>query len=286
MSVIIISFNTADLITRCIESVICNSEDIEHEIIIVDNNSVDNSVAIIKNKFNSIRLIENKRNLGFPKACNQAVTIAKGEYILFLNSDAVLLNNSIRIYHSYMLRNNKEGKIGAIGSVLLDQGYNEVHSYANFPSLVNFLKNLIIKPEKNLDSKSKFDNRDSFNVDYITGAGLFISTETFLTLGGFDENYFMYFDDSDLQYKMAKNNLERRIINGPRITHLQGQSYVSGSLLKRIHTTQSLFYYFKKNRNTIEYTILRLLFLISIPYLIYKHYRKKDIKNLIKVVIS
>ena len=110
VSVIIVNYNTVELTKQCILSIYNQTKDVNFEIIVVDNNSEDNSVKIIENNFPQVILINNSDNIGFGRANNLGVEIAKGKYIFFLNSDTILLNNAIKIFVDYMRKNNINSK--------------------------------------------------------------------------------------------------------------------------------------------------------------------------------
>lgn len=283
VSIIIVNYNTKDLITNCIQSINEKTTGIDYEIIVVDNASSDGSQYRIKNLFPNVKLIALNENIGFGRANNYATTVSKGKYLFFLNSDTKLKNNAVKIFFNFMETNCSTIKIGAIGSLLLNERGEICHSSSQFPrfkndiimtiktkiyyllgeNFVNKLKTRFSYFYKKTEKRYFSETESFYNVDYITGADLFMFAETFTNLGGFDKRYFMYYEETDLQYKMKQNNLERIIIKGPEIFHYESLSFGSASKksnLKRIYLDTSRFLYYKKNYNKSIYYLFRFTF--------------------------
>ncbi len=140
VSIIIVNYNTKELIKNCINSIYENTKDIDFEIIVSDNGSTDGSVEMLKNDFPNVILIENNANLGFGKANNNGLKVAKGEYIFYLNSDTVLLNNAVKMFYDYWEQNLQKDKIGALGANLLNEKLKITHSGEDFPSKKKIFK--------------------------------------------------------------------------------------------------------------------------------------------------
>ena len=223
VSIIIVSYNSHEIIGPCLESIILNSVNFDYEIIVVDNCSSDGTKELIKSKFKKVIFIESENNCGFGSACNKGHQVANGEYLLFLNPDTELVNNAIRHFLDYFRENQKLIKIGAIGSFLLDLKLEKTHSFGKFPSIIEELKRFLPKIISGA-RKTAHQLSQTFEVDYITGANLFIRKELFNNLGGFDEEYFMYYEETDLQKRMNEAGYKRMIIEGPKIIHTQAKS--------------------------------------------------------------
>lgn len=235
VSIIIVNYNTKELTHNCLRSVFEQTKDIDFEVIVSDNGSSDGSVEMIRAEFPQVILIENNENLGFGTANNRGLKIAKGKYIFYLNSDTVLLNNAVKLFFDYFEENGEREKIGAVGCNLIDKNYEITHSFASFPCAKNIVFSYIMRNIKfdvkqmlhffNLDYtkyKKNWIYQEYFGkVDYITGADLFLVNNDYAK---FDERYFLYSEEVQLEYNLAKKDLNRLIIDGPKIMHLQGMS--------------------------------------------------------------
>jgi GT2 family glycosyltransferase len=261
ISIIIVSYNTESLLKDCINSIYHNSKSNNYEIIVVDNNSSDNSILMLKNNFPAVRIIQNKENLGFGAANNRGASQANGEYLLFLNSDTVFQNDALKYFMAAshgreLLGAYLRAADGTIGTSFCNYTTFIKSTirllYMSFPLLFNFRK-LLFKP-KNHESHDMV-------VQVVTGADIFISKNNFIFSGGFDERYFMYFEDDDLCRTVGANGIVCKIIAGPLIVHKEGASssnaarkicIIEGSLVK---------YLCKYNPNKIG-IYKRLLFII------------------------
>ena len=254
VSVIIVNYNTKKLLKDCLHSIYNQTKDITFEIIVSDNNSTDGSIEMLQIDFPSVIIIKNEKNLGFGAANNRALDIAKGKYIFYLNSDTILLNNSIKLFYDYFESHEKE-HIGALGSMLLDSNQQFIHSGDNFPSIHTEVRDLFKQLLINLyltigtifklkqKPKSHIYNEYYGPIDYISGADIFLKNNKFAR---FDEDFFLYFEETYLQYLMAKNNLNRYIIEGPKIIHLCGGSIIEGINISRKASVSRINYEFSR----------------------------------------
>lgn len=261
VSVIIVTYNTFTLTSDCIKSIIHNTKDISFEIILVDNASTDGSRDIFEND-NRIKYIYNDINSGFGTANNIGFKSAAGKYIFLLNSDTLLLNNAIKIFYDKMEILPKN--VACCGAWLMDSEKNIIHSGDYFPKWYqSFFGN---KKELNYSDSTK-----DLSVDYVTGADLFIRRSAIEKYGLFDENIFLYYEETDLQERYHQHGLQSMIINGPQIVHLEGKSS-KPSVKKGNIMMNSKIYYFKKRMNPIWFCIWKNLVLVkrSIHLLIIK----------------
>jgi len=310
VSIIIVNYNTKELLYNCIQSIYKFSCQIKFEIIVVDNNSHDGSSEMISSNFPDILLIKLSENIGFGRANNKGVKIATGKYFLFLNSDTLLGNDSIKIFFDYMELNNYNNKIGAIGAFLLDKDGNIIHSFGQFPRLSSDIILIIKKYLISLLGESFYDKikntftkcltskinqysssvEHSVSVDYITGADLFVPAEIFKNLGCFDQRYFMYYEETDLQFQMQRSDLKRLLIQGPEIYHFEGSSFEINkkkSNSRRICLDTSHILYYKKNFNTfIYYLFLLSFFCIQLITIFDISYTLKEKIDYFKVILK
>lgn len=228
VSVIIVNYNTRQMTCDCLHSIRMHTRDVNYEIIVVDNASTDGSVAHIKTHFAGVRVISSDRNLGFGKANNKGALEARGKYLFFLNSDTLLLNNAIHFFFNYMERNKE---VGAVGGILLNEKGQVSFSYNRFPSPQTEMKYVLNK----LFRRPTIPHPpfQPVSVDFISGADLFIRKAAFERLNGFDPEFFMYYEEVDLQKRMDLLGLKRIILPEGRIIHLEGGSFASKRLTFR-----------------------------------------------------
>ncbi len=232
----------------CLSSVQKQTKDIDYEIIVVDNASTDDSVTYIKTNFHRIKVIASKQNNGFGKANNLGASYAKGKYLFFLNSDTLLLNNAIKRFFDRM---EKDMTLGAAGGILQDEAGQTLYSYNRFPSPKSEIKYIIDK--LCCCSTIPAIPTEAIYVDFISGADLFISNELFCRLNGFDPVFFMYYEEVDLQKRMASLGLKRIILPDVHIIHLEGGSFSEkGLTFNRFMISQkSMNHYISKHHKGI-----------------------------------
>lgn len=271
VSIVIVNYNTRDLLFTCIDSIYRNTFGCTFEIIVVDNASTDESETYIKKHYPQVIWINAGANLGFGRANNQGIQSAIGKYIFLLNSDTILCNDAISRFFIYAEEHSDE-KIGILGAWLLDKAHNINASYGDFPSPKSEFTYLFGKLRSEKKSISEPVDR---NVDYIIGADMFLRKDLFLQFSGFDPNFFMYYEETDLQYRMAKAGYIRRIITGPQIIHLEGGSFGSNGLtLNRFMMAQRSYnFYLRKHFRGIKYLyyksilcVIRLALFFTTPW--------------------
>lgn len=230
LSVIVVNYNVKYFLEVCLHSVMRSAAGIDAEVIVVDNNSTDGSCAMVRERFPQAVLIENKDNKGFSKANNQAVAIATGEYILFLNPDTVMPEDFLPRMLGYM---DTHPKVGAVGPRLIDgKGQFAPDSKKSFPSLsVAIFKTTGINK---LFSKSAYINkyyavhvgeRETAEVDVLSGCCMLVRTKAMNEAGGpFDEDYFMYCEDVDLSYRIQKAGYANIYYPEVDLIHYKGES--------------------------------------------------------------
>ncbi|WP_186971995.1 glycosyltransferase family 2 protein [Bacteroides intestinalis] len=268
VSVIIVNYNTRDLLIQCLASIQKQTKDVSYETIVVDNASSDDSEACVKSTFQDVIFIKNETNIGFGNANNRGAQIASGKYLFLLNSDTVLENNAIKYMFDFMEHNSDSLKVGAIGGLLRD-GYGRIaHSSRDFPTPYKMLwETLCSYCGIKLDTEQKdFFGKDFFSVEYITGADLFLKRDLFDRLHGFDKSYFMYFEETDFQRRMALLGYKSMIIAEPKILHLEGASFFKNakqqiSNARRIMYDKSKLLYVSKHYNYIQYLLFRISYI-------------------------
>jgi GT2 family glycosyltransferase len=235
LSVIIVNYNVVHFLEQCLLSVFKSMKNIDGEVFVVDNNSVDNSVEMLKSKFPQVKLIENKSNPGFSKANNQAIKLATGEYVLLLNPDTVVEEDTFSTCISFM-DNNKDA--GAMGVKLIDGKGNFLpESKRGLPTPeVSFYK--IFGLSKLFPRSKRFGKYhlgfleiDKTNkIEVLSGAFMFIRNEALQKAGLLDEAFFMYGEDIDLSYRITKSGYHIYYHPATRIIHYRGESTKKGSV--------------------------------------------------------
>lgn len=265
LSVIILNYNVRYFLELCVLSVQKAIQNIDAEIIVVDNNSSDDSCAMMKERFPNVKLIENKTNFGFPKGNNIGVDQAKGEYICILNPDTVVAEDTFeKILNaftsgSFEMSNSKlqtpNSKFGIVGCKLIDGTGNFLpESKRGVPTpWVAFTKIFGLYKVSNVFGKyyaQHLSENQSGKVDILVGAFMVMKRSLYHEVGGFDENCFMYSDDIDLSYIVKKSGRENYYFAETSVIHYKGESTVRDEkYMKRFQEAMNFFYkkHFKKS---------------------------------------
>ncbi|MFK5891387.1 MAG: glycosyltransferase family 2 protein, partial [Flavobacteriaceae bacterium] len=197
LSVVIVSYNAVPFLELCLHSVVKAIENLDAEIIVVDNLSTDDTCQRIQEKFKDVKLIANTSNLGFATANNLGVLEANGDYVLILNPDTVVAEDT---FINCLAFADNTKNLGALGVKLIDGGgYYLPESKRNFPTpLVTFYKMLGVKSQKHAYYAKHVSENDTGKVAVLVGAFMFLKRDTYLFVKGFDTDYFMYGEDIDL----------------------------------------------------------------------------------------
>lgn len=218
LSVIIVNYNGQRYLDACFASIEKQLQGISHEVVVTDNKSTDGSCAHIKQYYPNVVLIESPDNLGFGKGNNVAVKQARGKFILLLNNDTIL--QSPLAPALTLLKDNPD--IGALGINMLNGEGRYLKAAGNLPSPFNLfrIKNIMwLGPEF---KKGEF-SKDIYEVGWITGSFILMPKQVYDTVGGFDEDYFMYVEDVDLCKKIANAGYKRIFM--PRLSYLHFVGY-------------------------------------------------------------
>lgn len=226
LSVIIINYNGKHFLKDCFESLQVALKNIQHEILVLDNNSQDGSCDFIKQNYPNVFLIESKINFGFGKGNNEAVKKAKGKYVLLFNNDTILLDDispAIKILE-------ERSDVGVIGIKMLNANKEYVPVFGNFPNVSNMF---MMKKLQQMGEEFATGNfsKPHYEVDWLGGSFLLLSKELFQGVGGFDEDYFMYVEDVDFSKKIANRNLKRLFVPEMSYIHYVGFNKSKNPLL-------------------------------------------------------
>lgn len=255
LSVIILNYNVRFFLEQCVLSVQEALTTLDAEIIVVDNNSSDESVLMMQEKFPEVKLIQNTINFGFPKGNNIGVSQAKGKYITILNPDTVVAEDTFAKILAFAER---QANLGILGCKLIDgTGHFLPESKRGVPTpWVSFTK---IFGLYKVFPKSKLFNQyyaqhlhenETGKVDILVGAFMFMQRDLYLELNGFDEDCFMYADDIDLSYRSLLKKKSNYYFHETTVLHYKGESTVKDEkYMKRFQEAMNFFYkkHFKKS---------------------------------------
>lgn len=266
VSIVIVNYNTAGLTLSCLDSVYKYTKNISFEVIVVDNNSSDNSVNIIQSGYPEVHLILNDFNSGFSKANNQAIQVASGDYIFLLNSDTYFDTDVIS---KLFVKANSYGHKISLAPTLLNVDGSIQRSYFRFPSIPKILLHVL-----SLSSFAKwlltfFNVRRDLNkvhdissiaVDYVIFAALFVHKTVFESVGLLDENMKFYHEDCEFGYRMYNNEIIQIVLSDIELTHIGGGSSKSNSFFAFENYYLGLIYFYCKHSTFVKSLILKFVF--------------------------
>lgn len=252
VSIIIVNYNGRELTRACLQSLQSAAQAVEHEIILVDNCSNDGSVEMIQNEFPDVLLLKNDKNQGYGKANNIGVRAAKGELLFFVNNDTLFKQDILSPLKNII---EAEKSTGIVAPMLLNMDGTFQLSYGKYPSIINELRT---KRDTAL-MKHIPDNRSPKNVDWVSFAAVMMRRKVFDLIGGFDERYFMYFEDADLCYRMQKAGYQILYCAECTIIHTGGGSW-SSAVMNKIKTEyrRSQIIFYQTHRSLVETLFLRI----------------------------
>lgn len=294
ISIIIVTYNTKQITSNCIESIFSKTTGVSFEVILIDNASTDGSKDFFE-KDSRITYIYSNTNLGFGKANNLGYTKATGKYIFLLNSDTILVNNAIFEMYQYMEGAPKS--VGCIGAVLLDSNEQIAGGYAKKLPTLNwiFQENMlftipkfsaIYNPYKKR-LKNILKDKYPLEADFISGADMFIRRETIENSGLFDPDFFLYYEETEMLYRFHKNGYKSMVIDTPKIIHLEGGSQTKAFSLKRLNLNlTSRYLYAKKTFSKKQYLIFRLMHVLIIPRILLFRMPWKDKLQTLKTIFG
>ena len=235
LSIIIVNYNVEYFLEQCLHSVLNATKHISSETFVVDNNSFDGSCDMVKTKFPNVILIENKINIGFSKANNKAIKLSKGEYILLLNPDTIVEENTFEKCIEFMELNSD---CGGIGVYMIDGNGNYLpESKRGLPTpWVAFCKiSGLGKVFKNSAKFNKYylghlDNKETHSIEILSGAYMFLRKEALEKIGLLDEKFFMYGEDIDLSYRIIQGGFKNYYLPTTKIIHYKGESTKKSSV--------------------------------------------------------
>jgi GT2 family glycosyltransferase len=264
ISIIIVNYNTTSHLKKCLDSIIEFTKDVEFEIIVVDNNSVNRNIENFPNNYPAVKFLFRDVNDGFGGGCNHGALIAKGKYIAFINPDIIFSNNVLFEFKKFLDINLET----AVCSGLLLNSEGEVsYSYNYFSNIKWEFAEALGKATriivKKLLSRDEVIKGIPFEIDWALGALIFLRKNVFEKVNGFDETFFLYCEDNDLQFRIKQNGYKIYCLPYIRVTHEYRGSVESheGQFIYNLHMSRSKMLYFYKHFSFVKRNIIRLNYL-------------------------
>lgn len=248
LTVIIVNWNTRNLLERCLSSIFEADSKVDFEVVVVDNGSSDGSVEMVKAKFPQVRLVENEANLGYCRASNQAMRGSRAKYLLLLNSDTEIFPGTLDSLVDFA---EAHSEVGAVGPRLVNPDGTLQYSCRGFPSFGQAIMHAFIGPlfPNNPYTRAykmvEWDHSSEREVDWISGAAMFLKREVAEQVGFFDEDYFMYVEDVDLCYRLWQAGWKVYYFPKARVMHhIAKSSRQSPGMILEHH--RSLYHFYTK----------------------------------------
>jgi GT2 family glycosyltransferase len=281
VSIIIVNYNTKNLLKNCISSIYNLTQNTNFEIIVVDNASVDDSEKMIKDSFQEVVFIQSGANIGFGRANNLGIQKAKGEFVFFLNSDTILINDAIGILANYIVNNST---VAVCGANLYDINEKPAISFSqNMPGLFTDLDYFF----GGLFSRLYYKNNVIFNYSnlplpingYISGANMMVRKSILENVGFFDPDFFMYYEETELTWRIK--NTGAKIVSVPeaRIIHLEGASEIIKENSIRRSNKSKYLYYEKTNQKYYINLSYYIFFLVALSRIVFFYLMKNQMKH-------
>lgn len=254
VSVIIVNHNGADFTTECVSSLRRCSRQRDYEVIVVDNGSRPDERRKLTSGLSSCRIMQERENMGYGRANNAAASEAKGEFLFFVNNDTIFTEDVLKPLVA-CLRENR--RAGLAGPALANSDGTFQLSFGRFPSLWNEwrtrqeMRRLVCAPRGGTAPQAER------SIEWLSGAALMVRAELFRTLGGFDDSYFMYFEDVDLCYRASRAGYGIHYLDAVTLIHHGGKSYEHGEPRIEREYRRSQIRFYDKFRPVSQQLLLR-----------------------------
>ena len=260
MAVCIVNYNTRDLLRDCLQSV---SKETQDEIVVIDNASSDGSAGMVSTEFPSVRLLENRENTGYGAAANRAINSCAADTVLLLNSDTRLQAGAIQAISRYF---DFHGNAAVVGPRIVNpDGTFQTSSFHNptplhiFLYLTNLYKHIQLFPILRRRSLQAWSLNTAERVPWVIGAAFGIRREAFEAVGGFDESFFMYFEEVDLCNRLARAGWEVHFAPITEVIHLGGASTQQNKVQMTLQYFTSLMHFYRRHYSRIRMAELTIL---------------------------
>ncbi len=261
LSVIIVAWNVKDLLRQCLSSLWQTKQEIDFEVIVVDNASVDGTAEMVEQNFPQVKLIANQQNKGFAVACRQGADLAKGDYLLFLNDDTQVFDHTLDKTVGYL---KQHPQVAVLGCRILNPDGSQQPSVRKLPKLFDQL--VVLSKMHNFFPRLladylqlDFDYQKTQVVEQVMGAYFLTPRLAWQQLGGFDPNFYLWFEEVDYCARARQAGFEVVYLAEAKIVHQGGASFGQLKALpeQRIFN-RSLLYYAKKHWPRWHYFLLWL----------------------------
>ncbi len=249
LSIIIVNWNTRDLLANCLDSIIQTGGELDIEIIVVDNASTDGSQAMVQQQFPQVHLIANRENVGFARANNQALVIGGGRYFLLLNSDTIVLPATL---DSLVRLADTHSEAGVIGCKLLNSNGSLQESWASFPTFWSEMLGRNFRTRRLVEETPLV-----YKADWVGGACMLVRPAAIDKVGLLDESFFMYSEEVDWCFRMWQQGWQVYYLAGAEIIHLGGGSASRTSTAQLIRLYESKIHFFDKHYGRWQAALLR-----------------------------
>ena len=269
LSVVIVNYQTFELTKNTINSIFEYDYPFELEVVVVDNASSDDSLSRLQDYFGDrVRFIASAENNGFAAGNNQALRVVEARYVLLLNSDTIVWENTLESIYDYM-EDHKD--VGACGCrVLLENGELDKACKRSFPNVKNSFFRLFHIPTNSADDNYNLDNLpddEIYEIDCLTGAFMFMRKEALDTAGLLDETFFMYGEDIDLCFRIKNSGWKIIYYGESKITHLKGASSKKQKSKLIYEFYRAMYIYYKKHHAEESSFIVNIVVYIGIAVL-------------------
>jgi len=274
VSIVIVNWNTRAIVSNCLRSVFEETDKIKFEVIIVDNASTDGSVEMIREEFPEVIIICNKSNRGFAAANNQGIQIGRGEYVLLLNSDTIILDNAIS-KSIFFARNNPKAAVTSCRVLNSDKTLQP--TCFMFPSICNMILSSTyiykIFPKNRFFGRERMSwwkRNDVRDVDAVTGCFMLVRKDAIGEIGNMDERFFMYAEETDWCYRFKQAGWQVMFMPDAEIIHLHKGSSKKIESTMRLQLSGSILLFFEKHKSRTQYILAclftALFFFARVPY--------------------
>ena len=271
ITISIVTYNSRNVLKGCIDSIINTIEGISYEIIVVDNSSVDGTAGFIKEHSLSVTLIENKENVGFGRAHNQAFKLAKGKFFLILNPDTIIFPGAIDRIFRFMEANEKAGAVGC--KIWWDDERNfmfpdlKIHTlktaFINFTPFCRYFPNSSISRNYWRSAHRLWTSGMPIEAEGVTGGFMMLRREAFESAGLFDENFFLFFEEHDLLRRIKNADWDIYYLPDAEIQHYFEESFRNSDIdIRRVYIESALYYY-RKYYKTPGHLLIKSLLILN-----------------------